>query len=87
MSTNSLLLIGAEATESSMSLIGGHLMAAVVFSLVGILVFFVSLLAMDKLTPFSLVHEIVEEHNQALAIILGAIVLGISVIIAAAILG
>ena len=33
------------------------------------------------------VKEIEEDHNQALAIIVGAIVLGISVIIAAAILG
>ncbi len=42
---------------------------------------------MDKLTPFSIRHEIVEEHNQAMALIVGAIVLGVSLIIAAAILG
>ena len=73
--------------ESSMHLLGEHLLAAIVFSLVGIAVFFISLLIMDKLTPFSIIKEIGEEHNVAVAMIVGAIVLGISIIIAAAILG
>ncbi len=73
--------------ESGMHLLGEHLLAAIVFSIVGIIVFFICLLIMDKLTPFSIIKEIFEEHNEALAIIVGAIVLGISVIIAAAILG
>lgn len=72
---------------SAMQLLGAHLIAAVVFSLVGIVVFFLSLLLMEKLTPFSIVKEIGEEHNQAMATIIGAIVLGISIIIAAATLG
>jgi hypothetical protein len=72
---------------SAADVLFGHLIAAIVFSIVGIVVFFGSLWLMEKLTPFSIVKEIDEEHNQALAIIVGAIVLGISVIIAAAILG
>ena len=77
----------AQTEPSSMSLLGAHLIAAIVFSIVGIIVFFGSLLLMEKLTPFSIIKEIGEEHNTAVAIIIGAIVLGISVIIAAAILG
>ena len=87
MSMHSVLLITAQAAESSMDLLGVHLIAAVLFAIVGILVLFAAVWIMEKLTPFSIVKEIEEDHNQALAIIVGAIVLGISVIIAAAILG
>ncbi len=73
--------------STSLSLMGVHLLAAIVFSVVGIIVFFASLLLMEKLTPFSIIKEIGEEHNTAVAIIIGAIVLGISVIVAAAIVG
>ncbi len=74
-------------TPSSLDILWGHLLAAVVFSIVGIIVFCICLFIMDKLTPFSIVKEIGEDHNQALGTIIGAIVLGISIIIAAAILG
>lgn len=64
-----------------------HLIAAFLFSVVGIIVFVICLVLAEKLTPFSLMHEIGEEHNMAVSIVVAAIVLGISVIIAAAILG
>ena len=73
--------------QSPMDLLGIHLLAAIVFSIVGVMVFFVCLLLMEKLAPFSIIKEIGEEHNVALGIIVGAMVLGISVIVAAAILG
>lgn len=76
-----------DMTVSPMQLLGAHLIAAVVFSLVGVVVLGLCLLLMEKLTPFSIVHEIGEEHNQALATIVAALVLGVSIIIAAAILG
>ncbi|QEG39656.1 hypothetical protein UC8_16520 [Roseimaritima ulvae] len=70
-----------------MDLLIAHLIAAVVFSVVGIVVFCLCLFVLDKLTPFSIIKEIGEDHNQALGIIIGAIVLGMSIIIAAAISG
>jgi len=39
---------------------------------------------MDKLTPFHLWKEIVQEKNVALAILLGAMSIGMCIIIAAA---
>ena len=39
----------------------------------------------DRLTPYQLWKEIIEEHNTALAILIGLISLGVSIIIAAAI--
>ena len=81
----SLLAQGDEPTQ--MSVLGGHLLAVVVFSLIGIVVFIGGLFLVEKLTPFSINHEILEEHNTAVAIVLGAIIIGMSLIIAASVLG
>lgn len=62
-----------------------NLSNATVFALLGILVFAIVFLVMDKLTPYHLWKEIVQEHNMALAILVGALSLGICIIIAAAI--
>ena len=84
--TDSMRLL-ADETANNWELLGQHLIAAIVFSVVGVIVFFASLLLMEKLTPFSIIKEIGEEHNMAVAIIVGAIVLGIAIIIAASVLG
>lgn len=84
---NGLSLLAQEKADSSMHLLGEHLIAALVFSVVGIVVFFVCLLILDKVTPFSIVKEIGEEHNMAVGMIVSAVVIGISIIIGAAILG
>ena len=63
----------------------GNIVAALVFAFIGIVVFVVSFLVMDKLTPYHLWKEIVQEHNTALAILIGAMSIGICIIIAAAV--
>ena len=63
----------------------GYVLNAVVFSFLGVLIFWVCFRLMDKLTPYLLWKEIIEEHNIALAIIVGAMSLGICIIIAASI--
>lgn len=63
-----------------------NLIAAVVYALLGIVVFVLSFVIIDRLTPGSMWKEIIDEHNTALAVMMGAISLGISLIIAAAIL-
>ena len=62
-----------------------HLVAALVYALLGIVVFVLAFVILDKLTPGSLWREIIDEHNTALAVMVGAISIGISIIIAAAI--
>lgn len=64
-----------------------HLLAAVVYAAVGILVYGVGIWSVTKILPFSLRKELEEDHNTAVAIIAGAMLIGISIIIAAAILG
>ena len=49
--------------------------------------FWVTFLIIDKLTPYDLWQEIVEKQNRALALVVAAMSLGISIIVAAAIHG
>jgi putative membrane protein len=58
---------------------------AILYAGIGIVVFGLAFLVIDKFTPYNLWKEIVQEHNTALAILLGAMSLGICVIIAAAV--
>jgi putative membrane protein len=62
-----------------------HLVAALVYALLGIVILVLSFIVLDRLTPGSLWKEIMDEHNTALAVLSGAIAIGISIIIAAAI--
>ena len=68
-----------------------HLMTslsdALLFSLVGILVFALAFFVIAKITPFSLRKEIEEDQNTALGILIGSIIIGLSLIISAAIHG
>ncbi|MCP4170464.1 MAG: DUF350 domain-containing protein [Fuerstiella sp.] len=81
-------LAQVNATMSdSVSVLVEHLIAAVVFSALGIIVLAICFWLMEKLTPFSMVKEIEEDENVALGIVVGAAVIGISLIIAAAIHG
>jgi uncharacterized membrane protein YjfL (UPF0719 family) len=61
------------------------LLNALLYSLLGIVIFLVAFVIIDKMTPYQLWKEIVEEKNAALAILVGAMSLGICLIIAAAV--
>ena len=63
------------------------LVNSLVYTVVGVAIFWIAFLVIDKLTPYSLWKELVEEKNVALAIVVGAMCLGIAVIVAAAIHG
>ncbi len=60
---------------------------SILFALIGVLVFWLAFLVLDKLTPYRLWEELVEKQNVALGIVVGAMALGISIIVAAAIHG
>jgi uncharacterized membrane protein YjfL (UPF0719 family) len=65
----------------------GAFISSLVYSFVGVLVFWVSFMIIDRVTPYHLWKEIIEEKNTALAIMVGAIAIGICIIVAAAIHG
>jgi putative membrane protein len=62
-----------------------NLLNALVYSLLGIVIFVVVFILIDKLTPYHLWKEIVEDKNVALAILIGALSIGMCIIIAAAV--
>jgi putative membrane protein len=62
-----------------------NVVAAVVFALIGIVILLGSFVAIDRLTPYTLWKELIDDQNTALAILVGALALGISIIVAAAI--
>jgi putative membrane protein len=61
------------------------LLNSIIYALLGITIFIVGFVVVDKLTPYDLWKQLVEEKNVALAIVVGAAALGICIIIAAAI--
>jgi putative membrane protein len=65
----------------------GIFLGSILYALIGVLVFLVCFVIVDKLTPYHLWHQIVEEKNVALAIVVGAIAIAIGLIVAAAIHG
>jgi uncharacterized membrane protein YjfL (UPF0719 family) len=63
----------------------GYILNALVYAVLGIVIFVAAFALLDKLTPYALWKEIVEDHNTALALLVGAMSLGMCIIIAAAI--
>lgn len=63
------------------------LVASLIYSILGVGVFWISFIVVDKLTPYELWKEIVEKKNQPLATVVAAMCLGIAIIVAAAIHG
>jgi len=63
----------------------GIFFGSILYALIGVMVFWVSFLIVDKITPYDLWGEIVEKKNVALAIVVGAMAIAIGLIVAAAI--
>lgn len=61
--------------------------ASLVYSAIGVAMFALCFLIIAKVSPFSIRKEIEEDQNVALAILISAVILGMSIIIAAAIGG
>ena len=57
------------------------------FALLGVAVFWLCFVIVDKLTPYDLWAEIIEKKNVALAIVVGSMCIAIGLIVAAAVHG
>ena len=64
-----------------------HVIAVLIYSVIGLVVFGIAFWLMQKLCPFSVQKEIEEDQNTSLAIIMGSVMIGIAIIIAAAVHG
>jgi putative membrane protein len=65
--------------------LGEHLLAAVVYTGLGIVLFVLAFMIFDRITPGVLWKELLEEHNTALAIVMAGVAIAFAIIIAAAI--
>jgi uncharacterized membrane protein YjfL (UPF0719 family) len=63
------------------------LLSSSLFTTLGLLLFVLAYYLVQKVTPFSIRKEIEEDHNTALAIVLAAIIIGIAMIVSAAVHG
>lgn len=61
------------------------LINSIVYAILGIVIFISGFIIVDKITPYDLWKQLVEEKNLALAVVVGAAALGVCLIIAAAI--
>lgn len=65
----------------------GVFFGSMLYALIGVAVFWICFIVVDKMTPYKLWEEIVEKKNVALAIVVGAMAIAIGQIVAAAIHG
>ncbi len=61
------------------------IVGSLVYSLIGMMMFALAMFIVSKVLPFSLRKEIEEDQNTSLGIVLGAIIIGLSLILSAAI--
>ncbi len=63
----------------------GAFLSSILYALTGVVIFWLSFVIIDKITPYNLWEEIVEKHNMALGLVVASMSLGICIIVAAAI--
>ena len=59
------------------------ILATLLYTGLGVAVFLAAFYAIVKLTPFSIRKEIEEDQNTALAVVIGAVIIGLALIISA----
>ena len=67
--------------------LAGVLVTTAIFTLFGLLVFALAFAVIAKASPFSIRKELEEDQNVALGVVIGAVIIGIALIISAAIQG
>ena len=60
---------------------------SMLFALMGVGIFWLCFIIIDKITPYDLWAEIIEKRNTALAIVVGAMCIAIGLIVSAAVQG
>ncbi len=65
----------------------GIFVGSALFALLGVAVFWLCFVLIDRLTPYKLWEELVEKKNVALAIVVGSMCIAIGLIVAASVHG
>lgn len=88
--TSSLLDEPAKASGKAaldINVLMNTIVQSVAFVAIGLVVFAIAFWLITKIAPFSIRKEIEEDQNTALGIVIGAVIIGLAIIIAAAIGG
>ena len=65
----------------------GVIFGSILYALIGVVIFWICFMIVDKITPYRLWDEIIEKKNLALAIVVGSMCIAIGMIVAAAVHG
>ena len=65
----------------------GIIFGSILYALIGVIIFWICFVIVDKITPYRLWDEIIEKKNLALAIVVGSMCIAIGMIVAAAVHG
>ena len=60
---------------------------SLLYALIGVVIFWICFVIVDKITPYNLWEEIVDKKNVALAIVVGSTAIAIGLIVSAAVHG
>lgn len=60
---------------------------SILYAFIGVVIFWLCFVIVDKITPYHLWDEIVHKKNTALAIVVGSMAIAIGMIVAAAVHG
>jgi uncharacterized membrane protein YjfL (UPF0719 family) len=67
--------------------LGESLLSSAAFAALGVVVFILTFWLITKLTPFSMIKEIEHDQNTALAVLVASVIIGVAMIVSAAIIG
>jgi|TARA_Y100000031_G_C7986374_1_gene277068 uncharacterized membrane protein YjfL (UPF0719 family) len=86
LALSATLVVPAQALANGAQKIGpvGNLVLSVVYGLVGIILLMVGYKIFEWVTPFSVNDALSKDQNRAVGIVVGAIFIGIAIIVAAA---
>ncbi|HUP63563.1 MAG TPA: DUF350 domain-containing protein [Thermoanaerobaculia bacterium] len=62
-------------------------LSTVIYTIFGVIVFAVAFWTMTKISPFPIRKELEADHNVAVAVLMASVILGLAIIIAAALHG
>lgn len=69
------------------ALLGKQLVNTLVFTVLGLALFALAFWLMELVTPFSIRKELEEDQNVAVAIVMAAVIIGISLVLLGALAG
>ena len=62
-----------------------YILSTIIYSMLGLVLFILSLIVIEKITKFSITDKVVNEGNIAVSIVIGSIMIAMGIIISSAI--